>query len=358
MRIFRSTTIAAFCAALTLLLTTSCDHKELCFHHPHVQDLTIVYDWRDAPEAHPQGMVVYFYPINDENDPAAQSEFSGYQNTEAIRADLSPEGGKVVGLLPGRYRIITYNNDTNGVRFANEDFFDTHLGYTREGSVLEPLYGNASNRAPKAEGAEDERCVITPDPMWGCSVAEIEVSEQGVTYIHHPFDPDSDATTDITPVVTHHVITLFPHPLFCYYTYEIRNVKNLDKALQMTCTLSGMAPALYFSSEEMHRETVTLPFGATSDGVSKITGEFYTWGHHELNTQPHKLGMYIWMKGEAKGWFYSFDVTDQVHSAPNRRRVHLIVDGVELPQPIETEGGGGFTPSIDDWVDNEQDIVM
>jgi hypothetical protein len=50
------------------------------------------------------------------------------------------------------------------------------------------------------------------------------------------------------------------------------------------------------------------------------------------------------------------DVTDQVHNAMDKRRVHIIIDGLDLPQPIEN--GGGFIPSIDDWTVEENDIIV
>ena len=48
-------------AALATVLC-SCEHKELCYHHPHEARIRVVFDWRDAPEANPRGMCVLFYP--------------------------------------------------------------------------------------------------------------------------------------------------------------------------------------------------------------------------------------------------------------------------------------------------------
>jgi hypothetical protein len=42
--------------------------------------------------------------------------------------------------------------------------------------------------------------------------------------------------------------------------------------------------------------------------------------------------------------------------APNPKRVHLVVDGLELPLPIED--GNGFRPSVDDWTNVNEDINM
>ena len=122
-----------------------------------------------------------------------------------------------------------------------------------------------------------------------------------------------------------------------------------------------MAPELTFSSEALGREVVTIPFGATPDvATRRITGNFITWGHHELNPQPHYLLLYVWMKGEPRGWYFTCDVTDQVHAAPDRHYVHLVVDGLDLPVIINPgdEGSDAFKPAVDDWFQEIVDVPM
>lgn len=301
-------------------------------------------------------MTVFFYPLLDE-DKRGDSENPEETNPKYYRVDITGmQGGVLRGVPNGKYRVICYNFDTEAVLFSDMSDFDKHAGFTREASPLEPIYGNASNRAPRAEGTDNQRVVLCPDMMYGQSVMDVEVHDQGITYICVPFE-EKDEYIKKPVTNSEYVITLYPHELTCIYTYEIRNVKNLELALQQTCTLSGMSPQLWFGNEQLHSESVTIPFSAYSDGVSKITGRFITWGHEENNNDPHKLVLYIWMKGEAKGWYYTMDVTNQVHSAPNKRRVHLIVDGLELPRPIITDDGG-VDPSVDDWVNVNMDITM
>ena len=187
------------------------------------------------------------------------------------------------------------------------------------------------------------------------------LDEQGVKYEHYPFDPDAnmDKTQPITS--TERVITLYPHLLTCFYDYEIRNVSNLENSVQMCASLSGMASELTFSSEELGRELVTIPFPATPDmSTRRILGNFVTWGHHELNPQPHYLILYVWMKGEPRGWYFTFDVTAQVHAAPDRHYVHLVVDNLDLPVIINPgdEGEDAFEPSVDDWFQENHVVPM
>lgn len=38
----------------TSLLMVGCEHKELCYDHPHTTQLQVVFDWAKAPDASPK----------------------------------------------------------------------------------------------------------------------------------------------------------------------------------------------------------------------------------------------------------------------------------------------------------------
>ena len=343
-------------AGMTLLCTialgvlfSSCEHKELCYHHEHYATLRIEFDWRDAPDANPEGMSVFFYPEEPGREP--------------IRFNFKGRDGGEVEVPRGRYRLLTYNSDTPGVLFSGIDDIDAHTAFTRRGDILEPLGVRTKSETDwklRAEGTENEPVVICPDMMWGCNAVDIEVDKLGVTYICIP-ESKKDEWIGRPPVTTEYVITLYPHELTCIYTYEIRNVKNLDVVSRMSASLSGMSPSLRLFDEELDRECVTLPFDAQVDTeTGKIVGRFITFGHHEENPDPHKMMLYLLTKDGRALVFgandEAFDVTSQVHAAPNRRRVHLIIDGLDIP-PVPTDPGG-YTPGVDDWIEIDRDIII
>lgn len=322
---------------------TSCHHKELCLHHPHTISLRVEFDWRDAPDATAKGMCVSFYSL----------ETGG-----RYRFDFNNTIGGEIQLRVGKYRAICHNNDTEAMLFYNADDFEAYGTYTRQSNVLEPIYGNTANYAPKSEGTEDERAVLTPDMMWGCCVFDIEVTDSGVEYICVPYSQYVSRTAPRIAMQDHTII-LYPHELTCIYTYEVRNVKNLKYMSQMCGTLSGMSGMLTFFNEKLDDECITLPFELFSDKVSTVTGRFYTFGHHEENEEPHKMTFYVVMDDGTKYCYKdteSLDVTTQIHEAPNKRRVHIIIDGLDLPQPIEN--GHGFRPVIDDWIVENHDVYL
>jgi len=337
--------LATLCLIALGVLLSSCEHKELCYQHPHAKTVRVVFDWREAPDASPQGMCVYFYPA---------------EGGSGQRVDFKGTSGGEVELRVGKYRVMCYNNDTEAVLFYDTGNFDTHGAYTREGNVLEPIYGNGANYAPRAEGTEDERVLISPDMMWGCTATEVEITDAGVSYVCVP--KCERGVWDGSPTKSaEQVITLYPHELVCTYTYEVHNVKNLKHVVQMCGSLSGLAPSMLLADESLGTECVTVPFESVSDGVSCVTGRFYTFGHHEENAAPHRMTFYVVMD-DGKKYAYGvdaaerFNVTGQVHAAPDPKHVHIVIDGLDLPQPIEN--GSGFDVTMDDWGVVEEDIAM
>lgn len=129
----------------------------------------------------------------------------------------------------------------------------------------------------------------------------------------------------------------------------------------MCASLCSMAGGMTFASEKLHTEGVTLPLPAVLDKESStVYGEFYTFGHSPDNPAEHRMLLYVWMNGGDKFYFgegsEKFNVTSQIHNAPNPRRVHIIIDGLDLPKPIVN--GGGYNPSVDDWDEILEDIIM
>ncbi len=334
--------------AVSAILLTSCTHKELCNIHPHIKKVRIEFDWQDAPDADPEGMCVYFYP-----------ESGGHP----YRFDFRGLDGGEVELQVGEYRILCYNNDTESVLFRNQERYDLHGCYTREGDMFEPIYGSAANRAPRVHGTESQPVVISPDMLWGCTASRVRLSDRGLSYVSMSLSASKAEDQHVTEIkdTEEQVIVLYPHEQVCTYTYEVRGIKYLKHVVQVSGSLSGMSGSLLFASEELGAECVTLPFEAYSDGVSKITGGFYTFGHNEDSSEPHHMTFYVWMDDGQKYAYgidagEKFNVTGQIHGAPDRRHVHIVIDGLDLPQPIEN--GDGFDVSVDDWDVIEEDILL
>ena len=324
-----------------LLILSSCRHKDLCIHHPHDTLVRVVFDWKEAPEADPRGMCVFFYPV---------------EGGQPRRYDFNNMQGGDITITVGKYHVLCYNNDTEGILFEGRDDFRSHYVYTRSGDIFEPVFGNGYRSNIKSTPNQD--VVIAPDMMWGCIATDVEITDDGICY-HCLKTRNQD---DFTSVIDeNHKITLYPIEHTSIYNYQIINVTNLKHVTQMCATISGMAGGLNLTTQELDAESVILPLESSFDRTAGIIyGSFITFGHHEENPDPHCMELFVWMADGQKLLYGSdnerFNVTDQIHNAPNKRRVNIVIDGLDLPQAIEN--GHGFKPSVDDWDVVEEDIIM
>lgn len=332
--------LAVLTAAIALV---SCNHKDLCYEHEHRSKIRVLYDWRDAPEANPKGMCVFFYSLDVPD--------------KYYRFDFDNIVGGEIEIDKGRYELITYNNDTELVRFNSTNIFESHEAYTRSGDLLEPLYGNGITSTAQTDNGE--RVVITPDALWGCHSDEVVVDEHGVTYTFTHFD-DTKGTDTPADESDDQTIILYPHDMLCHYSYEVKHVENLEHLSKISASLSGMSGAMRLYDEKLDDEPITLPLYATvDDNIKEITGKFLTFGQNPSSQTRHKMTFYVVMDDGSKYVIKNFpnlDVTSQVDEAPDPRHVHIVIDNLKLPTPGDENDG--WEPSVDDWGVEEEEIKV
>ena len=79
---------------------TACEHKDLCYDHPHFAKVRVVFDWtKISNHDKPEGMRVVFYPTDDESNTWI-FDFPGGEDGE-------------VELPENDYRVICFNYDTD-----------------------------------------------------------------------------------------------------------------------------------------------------------------------------------------------------------------------------------------------------
>lgn len=303
------------------LAVASCEHKDLCYDHSHTIDVEVVFDWRNASEAAPESMSLYLFPTN---------------GGEALRYEFTDCGGGTIRVPVGNYGALCLNSDTENVTYRNTDQKTTFEVSTRTTDLLSGLsaLGVRSDGVPRADGTETERVALPPDELWSDCTEGIELKQTSAPQ----------------------AVTLYPKVSVCKYTVEIRNAENLKYMSGISGSLSSLAGGLFAGKSETTEELVTIPFEITvSADKSTLTGGLLTFGHCPSVQNRHQLTVYAVLADESK-WYYTYDVTDQIHSAPDQRNVHIVLDGLPLPKPIVN--GGGFQPSVDEWQSVDVDIEM
>lgn len=313
--------VKLFFAALLALVLTSCEHKELCLDHTHIQNVKVVFDWRNAPDASPSSVTALFFPTD---------------KSQAQRYNFVGRDGGPIRLSIGAYSALGMNNDhTDWARFRGTDDIETFEVYTDDATMLTVL-GIDIRNIPRARETETERFASAPGMLW-----------------NHRLD---DVYLDVDTLS--HTITFYPEEAVCHYTVTILDVENLKylHGAFLDATLSGMAEGFYHGAHAPTETPVTMPFVMkTSGNEDELYGQFLTFGECTGSSNKHIVTLYM-MFDDGTAMYYTFDVTDQVTNAPDPHHVDIVIRGLKLPKPITN--GGGFKPNVDDWVEQYEDVNM
>lgn len=307
---------AAYLIMPLLAIFAGCEHKDL--YYDSAGQVKIVFDWRNAPDANPASMVTQFF---------------GEPGTSSLRFIYQGKDGGVITLPLGSYSGIAVNGDDNDwVRLRHVDDVENYETYTID-ALNTQAYGLPSRALPRAEGTEGERMAEPPGMLWSDRQDNIE---------HYDYSNDT--------------ITFYPEEVICHYTVDIYDVTNLEyvNRAQIDGTISGMAEGFNHGAKRPTDAHVTMPFLLTGDAPAKtLHAEFLTFGESPSDPGRHILSVYMFLTDGSK-WYYNFDVTSQVHDAPDPRHVHITLRGLTVPHPITDEGG--FRPNVNDW--QTEDIEM
>ena len=307
-------------AALLLPLLTACEHKDLCYEHPHSASVEVVFDWVNAPDAHPATMSLYLYPKD---------------GSEPMRYEFTSREGGTIDVPVGIYDAICVNSDKETHRIQNkerQETFEVTTGNTRS---LRGALSTRSETAPLARGAEEERSVMEPEALWSDHAEQLDIRlEAGVQRI---------------------VLTPKPRVITC--SVEVRNVENLRHVTAISASVTGMAGGWLPGIDELTDEKVTIPFEVrASEDKTTLTGSLSFFGHCPKEAGTHKLMIYVLMS-DGNTYFFEEDVTDQFHD-PAQEPTHIVIVLDKLPLPKPITGGGGLQPTVKEWQEVRIDLPM
>lgn len=295
-----------------LTLFCSCEHKELCYTHPHFAKIRVEFDMDNIAEGEmPEGMRVSFFPIDGKSD-VWTYDFPGCK-------------GAVVEVPENSYHVLCYNYDTSGIVWQNEENFYDFLADTRD-HVL-------------PDGAMS---TLTPSWLCGDDINMVDLKD-----IEHG---------------TERVVLLTPKKMVCRYTFEVRGIRNVGEIADMRASLSSMSGALIMAGDKLPDGlSETLTFDAELTG-GIVKGGFYTFGRSSHDEGKNIFTLFVKSR---QGDVYKIeeDVTEQVRKVPlvgHLGDVHLIIDAdYEIPiTPGDNPGDeGGFIVDVDEWEDVKSDII-
>lgn len=298
----------------------SCRHKDFCWDHPHGEIFVEVnYDDDNDPD-----------DIAFIRDKIRATRLLGYHQPTGqmvLASDIDRQINRL-NLDTDIYNFIAYNAGTQNISFLDRDKFYHHVAITRECDILEPLYDSRGIKSDIDLG-NGEAVVIPDEPLWS-------VGGEALNCL--PGD----------------TIRLTALPLHCRYTFEMRNIEGLEGASRLSSFITGMSHGATLGTSEPDDTPVTIAVPASVAPDRKtVIGNFICFGYSPENGIRNRMGLFVEMKDGKKIKLIegdNFDMTEQIRTAPNRRRVHIIIDGVRLPESAEN---AGFEVDVNPWGDGE-----
>lgn len=300
---------------LVLTAIAGCDQRELCYDHTHGANVDLFFDWSLEPDAEVSTMVVWAY--SDNGSEGLRFEF------DATRTRVSE--GYTIKLPPGTWRLTCYNGNTENNREQGKLPGDLQIT-TFEHSLLAPL--NRSDNAPRPPLTEDQP-VRSP--------------------ASHIFAADAEKPLTILPLKGHEVMrykaTFVPRRATAIWNIRVEEITGLTRAIEASGIVTGVAESWSVNHTAPCGREVTVPFGMTvcTKGEECLRASVIVFGDNAPHEVRHNLRVFT-----TTNYYYDYDVTDQIHSAPDPLNVDIVVRGMKLPEP-----GGGMSPGVGDWEDAE-----
>lgn len=326
-------------AAALMLITTACDHKELCFDHP---EHALRYDTQVTIDYNLQWEI----PYNNLTDWSSTWSDDGFGMPyaslrpgipEGVRVamyakepprlvdNISPTGG-IIRMRPGLNSLIFYNNDTEYIVFDDMDNFASAKATTRARS-RSTYRGNpfASDFGSRAEAT-----VAPPDQLFGHYIDDYEQKKVAEPQELH--------------------ITMQPLVFTYLIRYEFET--GIEYVGIARGALSGMAQSVSLSTGHTSEESATLLYDCEVKpwGVQAIVKSFGVpdFPNPDYSRAPGEYGLNLEVRlRNGKMFNFDFDVTEQMARQPHGGVI--TVDGLKISDADGWEGGEGFDVSVDGW---------
>ncbi|WP_301385015.1 DUF5119 domain-containing protein [uncultured Duncaniella sp.] len=299
--------LPAILMLMVALFLSSCHHREIECPAGVAGQIEVRFMWDYAPDASPDGMTLYFFPLDAYG--------------QIWRFDIAGRDGGPVALPLGRYRLLAYNNDLSRVNFTNRDSF-------------EDFTANA--------GVVSEGTVSPPGMLYAGMVEMIDITMCGVEYVK----PDGSIKD-----CNQGLVRCYPRRLSTVYTIEVRNVSGLEYLRSASVRLDGLAPALRMVSDEPLGEAVGENVLLSPDAAASMLSGVMTGFGSAPGASEHQLTVTV-TRTDGKSFAKSFDVTSQVLNSSDSKNVLIVVDGLKIPDDVTppfAREDVGIEVGVDGW---------
>lgn len=244
-------------------------------------------------------------------------------------------------LSAGRYKLLSYNFDLDVTEISGESDYNTIEASTFE--VPQFFYNRFGSRA-------DEFGVIyyAPEHLMVARAPELNVQyHDGVRYI------DLDA---------HTVVDTY------YIQIRITGAENMARNASCQAVLTGVASSNCIGPNIRNYDEPASLYFEMQKGVDPHTPEggnedvlcavFNTFGKIPDSESALHITLSV-LTRDGKSHQKEIDMTPIFQTEDARQRHWLLIDEVwEIPEPVVSGGGSGFTPDVEDWDDVTETIPI
>lgn len=202
---------------LSVVFLNGCEHKDLCFEHPHLVPVRVDAVWNQFCE-YPMGMTVVFFPQD---------------GTEAITVQSHNPDRASVNLPVNRYDVLVFNetmNELGSINFRNMERLETAEAYAYK------MYSQM-----RMKRAVNEPMVVDPERLGIALHRDYEVTEEMLERYRYQKEAGLPIEENVLTVYPKNVIYIVDVKVHVRGIYNVRSVKS---------SLSGMSEGYMFDSGE------------------------------------------------------------------------------------------------------------
>ena len=265
---------------------------------------------------------------------------------------------------PGDYDMMIYNFGTETTQIRNENSFRDIAAYTNPISAM--LY----TKLPTSKAEFDPKEILyDPDHLFVHAQERVHIPIRGHV------DTLRDASGDF--ITAHSVVKSY------YLQIKVRGIQWVRSAVSLLSGMSGSSilhtgqmdpndPAvLYFDMKSGHRSKIPVtdpnrgedtsetdaPMGTTE--IATLYCTFNTFGKIEGQESVYKV-TFEFIKTDGKPQVETLIITPLFDTEDARERQWILIDHeIEITPPEQAGNpGGGFTPGVEDWENEETDIII
>ncbi len=306
-------------ATALALFAAGCEHKEIA-PPAETAEIRVLFEWGNASDADVQGMTLYFYP----------TDIGGNTTGKIWRFDIAGSHGGTLEIPPGKYRVISLNNDVAGIRTV-----DAALSSTLSATAA----GTSQDNGYPAFGM-----------LYGAVIKELEITPCCVKYT--------------TPGGTvkeceKRLVRCSPDSIATRFAIRLNDVTGLQRVKNAQATLKYVKPALLLETHEPQGNDTGVHLPMTIDLTArKMTGAGSAFAIAKMQSLPLSLLITITLT-DGKTITRHCSLTPDDINILSSHNVVISIDGIDIPDDSGSNDDDldGIDASVDGWETINIDLV-